>query len=62
MRTHEAAKQLLAVIKSKEEEEEDKDAEERNTLHLTANTTCIACVRLGSEKQQNVVLSLQGDV
>ncbi|KAA0202661.1 hypothetical protein HAZT_HAZT005544, partial [Hyalella azteca] len=54
MRTHEAAKQLLAIIEKREQQ--DNSCTEGT---LRRDTTCIACVRLGTERQKNLVMTLQ---
>lgn len=64
MRTHEAAQQLLSVVESRMEgSEKMTDSEVPSDVSLlTPDTTCVACVRLGSEEQQNVVFTLKGEV
>lgn len=52
MRTDEAAKQLLAIMSGRSEGAGDDD--------VCSETPCIACVRLGSQEQHNMISTLQG--
>ncbi|KAF2359385.1 Diphthine synthase [Trinorchestia longiramus] len=52
MRTHEAALQLLSILQVREE------GVGAEGLHR--DTPCVACVRLGTDRQQNLVTTLQG--
>ena len=50
MRTHQAADQLLQIIAGKEVD----------SLSLSQDTLCVACVRLGTAEQSNRLMSLKG--